>query len=297
MQRMLRALTGAALILALALPSHALAWGGRGHRLIGDLAYARLTPEGKALVDRLITLSPQQEGAAACPVKTLADVSTWPDCVRGNETLKSFGYMSELHYVNRPIHLPAPQGSFCAAGNCVTEAVRRAELVLVDRGAPDLVRLLALEQLAHFMEDMHQPLHAGDNGDKGGNDVIILPLQGGGEGRGPNFTNLHSLWDGELVNAAVGRDLERIDTVRALIDRHASEWQGQTIEQMAAESWLISRDYAYACLPIPPRPGQSRWFSGQITQAYIDGVVPLVRVQIARAAVRLANAINRAARF
>lgn len=295
MHRMFRALTGAVLTLALTLPTHALAWGGRGHRLIGDLAYARLSPDGKALVDRLVALSPQQEGADICPVKTLADASTWPDCVRGQEALKNFGYMGELHYVNRSVHAPAPQGSFCAAGNCVTEAVRRAELVLADRTAPELVRLLALEQLAHFMEDMHQPLHAGDNGDRGGNDLLILPLPGT-ESRGANFSNLHSLWDGELVNAAVGRDLEQLGTVRTLIDQHAAEWQGQSIEQMAAESWQISRDYAYARLPLPPRPGQQRWFGGQISQAYIDGAVLLVRIQLAKASVRLADAIDRAAK-
>jgi hypothetical protein len=283
-----RGLIAAALTLALAMPAPALAWGGRGHKLIGELAYERFTPDAKAMIDRLIALAPQQEGAALCPVASFADISTWADCVRGNE-IASYAYMSELHYVNRSVHGPAPDASFCPAGNCVTEAVRRAELVLSDATAPGLVRLLALEQLAHFLEDMHQPLHVGDNGDRGGNDVAVLPL---GEGRAHN---LHSLWDGDLVTATVGENGERVGLVRQLMADHGTDWLGQTIEQWALESWNISQSYGYARLPKPPTPGQTPSDGGQISQAYVDGATPIVRQQIARAAVRLAEMVNRAA--
>lgn len=289
MVRTLARLVAAASLTLSLLSTPALAWGGRGHRLIGELAYARLTPEAKAMVDRLIALSPQQEGASLCPVASLADASTWADCVRGNE-IASYAYMSELHYVNRSVHAPAPTGSFCSAGNCVTEAVRRAELVLADRGAPELVRLLALEQLAHFLEDMHQPLHVGDNGDRGGNDVAVLPL---GDGRAHN---LHSLWDGDLVVAAVGANGERIGLVRDLMAARGAQWQEQTIEQWALEGWSISRDQGYAMLPVPPGPGQSPADGGQISSAYVENAAPIIREQLAKAAVRLAESINRAAR-
>jgi hypothetical protein len=288
MLRTFRGLFAAALMLVLAMPMHALAWGGRGHRLIGELAYARFTPEARAMIAQLIAFAPEQEGAALCSVTSFADISTWADCVRGNE-IANYAYMSELHYVNRSVHGPAPTGSFCAAGNCVTEAVRRASLVLADRSAPGLVRLLALEQLAHFLEDMHQPLHVGDNGDRGGNDVAVIPF---GEGRAHN---LHSLWDGDLVTAAVGENSERVGLVRDLMTEHAAQWQGQTIEQWALESWLISRDCSYRLLATPPGAGQSPADGGQIGHAYVEYGAPIVREQLAKAAVRLAEAINHAA--
>lgn len=90
MLRKLGRWVAAALAGALFLPSQALAWGGAGHRLIGDLAYEQLTPQGRALVDRLIATGGQQEGAEACPVTSLAEVSTWADCIRGAQ-LASFG--------------------------------------------------------------------------------------------------------------------------------------------------------------------------------------------------------------
>lgn len=276
------------LMAALVVPTGASAWGGSGHRLIGDLAYENLGPRGKAMVDRLIALSPQQEGADLCPVTSLADASAWADCVR-SKNLPNFAYMTELHYVNTPIHAPTPSGSFCPSGNCVTEAVRRAELVLGDPTAPDLVRLLALEQLAHFLEDLHQPLHAGDNGDRGGNDVQVTPRPDG------RARNLHSLWDGDLVTAAAGPNREKLAEVRDLMRANALAWQGRTIEEWALESWQLSKDYAYPRLASPPAPGQSPANGGQVTEAYAAGAEPVVREQLAKAAVRLAEVINRAA--
>lgn len=273
---------------SLLIPTSALAWGGAGHRLIGDLAYEELTPRGRAFVDRLIATAGQQEGAGVCPVASLADASVWADCVRGGG-LASFGYMSALHYVNTPIHAAAPTGLFCADGNCVTGAIREAEAVLANPAASDLTRLLALEQLAHFIEDAHQPLHVGENGDKGGNDVQITTFPGG------RARNLHSLWDGDLVAAAVGPNRERIAEVRDLMRAHAAAWRGQSIEHWALESFQISKTYAYPNLASPPTANQGAANGGQISPAYVEGAEPIVREQLAKATVRLAEAINRTA--
>lgn len=288
MVRPLRRLIAALIAVTLLLPAPAFAWGGAGHRLIGALAYEQLTPRGRAFVDRLIALSPQQEGAGVCAVASLADVSTWADCVRGAH-LGSFDYMGALHYVNTPIAGPAPTGLFCADGNCVTGAIRQAESDLVRPGLSDLSRLLVLEQLTHFIEDVHQPLHVGENGDKGGNDVQIVSFPGG------RARNLHALWDGDLVTAAVGPNEDHIGEVRNLMRAHAAEWRGQSVEQWARESFEISKTYAYPNLATPPAPNQGAANGGQISQAYLDGAEPIVREQLAKAAVRLAEAINRAA--
>jgi hypothetical protein len=288
MARSLGRLVALLLTASLLLPVQAFAWGGAGHRLIGDLAYAELTPRGRAFVDRLIAQSPNQEGAGVCAVASMADLSTWADCVRGAR-IASFDYMGALHYVNTPISAPAPTGLFCADGDCVTGAIRQAETDLARPGLSDLSRLLVLEQLAHFIEDVHQPLHVGENRDKGGNDVQIVTFDGG------RARNLHALWDGDLVIAAVGPNQERLGEIRDLIKAHASEWRGQPVEEWARESFEISKTYAYPGLASPPTPDQGAANGGRISQAYVEGAEPIVRVQLARAAVRLAEAINRAA--
>src|SRR3546814_7060497 len=62
---------------------------------------------------------------------------------------------------------------------------------LRDRHAARIDRLKALVFLIHFVGDLHQPLHAGEKGDAGGNKVnaaygIYAPPR----------LNLHSVWDG-----------------------------------------------------------------------------------------------------
>ncbi|MGO4408525.1 MULTISPECIES: S1/P1 nuclease [unclassified Brevundimonas] len=264
------------------------AWGGAGHRLIGDLTYERLSPEAKAMVDRLIAAAPRQEGADVCPVASLADASVWADCVRGAR-LASFGYMSELHYVSAPVCEAAPIGSFCPDGNCVTEAVRRSEAILSDNTASDLTKLLALQQLAHFLQDLHQPLHVGQNADQGGNEVTITTIEGG------RARNLHSLWDGDLVAVTIGHQRERVDELRTLIASREAQWRGQPIETWAREAFVHSRDYAYPQLASSPNCGEAPADGGQITTAYVEGAAPIVREQLGKAVVRLTEVLERAA--
>lgn len=270
------------------LPSTAAAWGAAGHRLIGDMTYERLSPSGRALVDRLIAVAPGQEGFTLCPTRSLADASVWADCVRG-ERMASFSYMSPLHYVSAPICEAAPPGSFCPDGNCVTEAVRYAEAVLADPSASDMARLLALQHLAHFLQDMHQPLHVGQNDDLGGNEVTIATFEGG------RSRNLHALWDGDLVTATVGAERQQVAEVEALIVAREETWTGQSIEDWGRESHAHSRDYAYASLETPPDCGEGPADGGAITEAYVAGARPIVREQLAKAIVRLTESIERAA--
>ena len=55
-----------------------------------------------------------------------------------------------------------------------------------------------MEEVAHFVGDMHQPLHAADNNDRGGNSSHVM-VQG-------HASNLHHVWDTEVLENAVGGD-------------------------------------------------------------------------------------------
>lgn len=57
---------------------------------------------------------------------------------------------------------------------------------------------MALAFLVHFVGDLHQPLHAGDKSDKGGNDTHVDY----GTYATPRL-NLHSIWDGLLAERAI----------------------------------------------------------------------------------------------
>ena len=56
-------------------------------------------------------------------------------------------------------------------------------------------RVLALKFLIHFVGDLHQPLHASDHDDRGGNCIGLEPSPDG------YARNLHAYWDTSAVEA------------------------------------------------------------------------------------------------
>jgi hypothetical protein len=176
-----RAFALAAVLLALGAASTAAAWGREGHRIVGLLAEAQLTPGARAEVARLL---------AGEPEPTLAGVSAWADEVRDQPQWRHTG---RWHWVNLPRESPCtyvPRRD-CRRGDCVVGAIENQLAVLADRGRSDADRRVALKFLVHFVGDVHQPFHAGFGEDRGGNSTQLqFDRQG---------WNLHSLWDSAMV--------------------------------------------------------------------------------------------------
>jgi hypothetical protein len=195
-------LSTGALVLALTLVStDALAWGAQGHRLVARVAEARLTPQARAEVDRLL---------ANEPTPTLAAIAPWADELRAKDPglgKRSAGW----HYVNigeDDCHYEVER--HCRGGNCVVEALKVQTAILGDRSRSDAERAQALKFVVHFVGDIHQPMHAGYGHDKGGNDFQVQF-----NGRG---TNLHSLWDSGMLNTLKLDDdqyTQRLNALRA----------------------------------------------------------------------------------
>ena len=161
-------------LLSASAPAHA--WGAQGHRLVAEVADARLNPTARAEVDRLLATEPDA---------TLASIAPWADQLRAKDPglgRRSAGW----HYVNIAednCHYEAPK--HCRNGNCIVEALKAQSTILGDRSLTDGERLQALKFVVHLVGDIHQPMHAGYAHDKGGND---FQLQFGNRG-----TNLHYL--------------------------------------------------------------------------------------------------------
>lgn len=180
-QSLFRAAVAAAL---LATGPASLAFGGVGHRLIAELAEARLTPAARAEATRLLA---QEPGA------TLMSVSTWAD---ENRTLGTAAW----HYLNFPRGEPCryQPARLCIEGNCVVGALE-TQLAVLASAASDAERLTALKYVVHLVADVHQPLHAGFFDDRGGNSYQLQAYDRG--------TNLHALWDtGMAVNWPGGEE-------------------------------------------------------------------------------------------
>ena len=141
----------------------------------------------------------------------------------------------------------------CPAGNCVTgkidEYAQRLKEGRYDRWGADG----DLAFLIHFVADLHQPLHAANDQDLGGNCVLVESQ--------PRARNLHAAWDTMIV-----RNLERsVDsgspetTAHKLEQKYASErpmdvWIRGRTDDIAWESNQIARSEIYVALRIPIEP-------------------------------------------
>ena len=232
-------------------------WGGRGHHVIGQLAWARLSPEARRRLEPLLA------------GRSLADVSTWADSVRSSRR-----ETSPWHYVNMPIWAPRYEPErYCPDGACVIGAIERFRARLGDPRLPAGERREALFFLVHFVQDLHQPLHAGDRGDRGGN-LVQVTWQG-------RDVNLHAFWDTELVGLLADDEDGLYRRIRARLASTTSEelsaWRGGDPASWAMESKELARTIAYRL----PR-------DGVITTGYLNMAMPVAEVQMARAVVRLA---------
>lgn len=241
--------------------AHLPRWGRVGHRAIGLVAAERLTPAARRTADRLL-------GGA-----TLAEVSTWADSIRPERP-----QTSSWHYVNIPVIDSVYRPDRHCPRQCVISAYQAQVAILGDRHRPDAERGEALRWVVHLLQDLHMPLHVGDRGDRGGND-LQLTFAG-------RRTNLHSLWDSGMIEA-LGHDAPSLaEAIRADLGRHRDLGpmsRGDVIS-WAMESHRLSRDLVYHALPA----------SLEVDMSYLDVVRPALRLQLLRASVRLAAVLNQA---
>lgn len=248
-------------------PSEAMAWGPQGHRVIARVAVDRLTPAAQAAIRDLL-----HEG------DTLPLVAGWAD----HEGHEKYPRSGPWHFVNVPLSAdhydPARD---CGRGECVVEKIKHYRKVLADRRTSREDRQVALLFLVHFVSDIHQPLHVGDNRDHGGNDTQV---QFFGQG-----TSLHRVWDSELIHRIGGDD--RVWTARIerrITPESARTWSTGPVEDWANESLKAAR-LAYRN---PGGTGSPMTGGERVEDAYLKMAEPNLIEQMARAGVRLANELN-----
>ena len=279
---MIRILCSLALLFTAFVPAPAWAWGEFGHETIAAIAQDNVAPATRTKI-RALFRAEKLLGTPECRLDSMEDASTWPDCVRRDRL--RWGYTAPWHYQNVDICKPFDLKSPCANGNCVSAQIDRNAALLADKSLPANVRLEALAFLVHFVGDLHMPLHAGDRGDRGGNDVSAS------YGIISGSMNLHWLWDGPLAERA-------ITDGPALVRRYSAAERAQlesgTTEDWSREAWAVSREFAYAAAQKGDPCGPPLKTRAQIDDAEIAALVPVARLQIERAGLRLAHLLDAA---
>jgi nuclease S1 len=131
------------------------AWGRLGHRVISRLAEQNLTPKAKASIAELLE-----------PGETLADASTWAD-----EHRRQLPKTAPWHYVDVPLDEPRYDAKWSADDpkkGCVVDKINEFRAVLKDPTKSREDKRFGLRFLIHCVEDLHMPMHVGDNHDRGG---------------------------------------------------------------------------------------------------------------------------------
>jgi len=102
-------------------------------------------------------------------------------------------------------------------------------------------KLLAFKFLLHFVGDVHQPLHAADDHDRGGNDKFVIFAHG------TLCTKLHSYWDTVLVQR-LGWDFKQVGRqLSSDFSEKRNTWMSEEPEDWARGSFEIARDVVYSC--------------------------------------------------
>lgn len=223
---------------ALAQPTSALAWGKTGHRAVGAVADTHLSGIARAQIQQLIG------------VETLDEASTWPDEMRANPDPFWQKNANPWHYVTVggfTYDRAPPEGD-------ALEALKFFGKLIRDPRSSTDQRQLALRFIVHLVGDLHQPLHVGRPGDRGGNEVKVKWF-----GRD---TNLHAVWDSALVDemdlsftelAARLRRHTRSADVIAWWNPKPRDWiseSAQVRETVYPKETALSYDYIYQHTPM-----------------------------------------------
>ncbi|HST37006.1 MAG TPA: S1/P1 nuclease [Allosphingosinicella sp.] len=279
-----RLLFAALLFLA---PAPAMAWWEYGHETVARIAWLEMSPQTRAELRRLMAQSRLLE-TPTCSTRTIEAVSYWPDCIK---TLGArFSYASPWHYQNVDICQPFDLQAPCRDGNCVSAQIDRNLRLLADRRVPVRERLMAFAFLVHFMGDLHQPMHAGDHGDLGGNRVRVS--------YGIIPTNLHAAWDGYLADRGISQQPEDAAGILSELSEadRATMRQGD-VTAWSREGWETAKEFAYGtiladpcALPAGTVPSDRPVITEEITRR----LIPIIRRQQARGGLRLARLLDEA---
>lgn len=241
------------------LPATASAWGKTGHRVTGQIAEAYLSDAAR------------QQVVLILGSEDLAEASTWPDFMRSSPEEFWDSTADPLHYVTIPPGKSYAEVGAPAKGDAIT-GLAKFRATLLDAQASLADKQLALRFVVHLVGDLHQPLHAGNGTDQGGNDYSVTFFG--------KPTNLHSVWDRDMVDS---EELSYTEMTQWLLRRISPEmvrdWQQLDPAVWANESAAI-RENIY-----PDGEREIRW-------PYIFEHRDTVRTRLSMGGIRMAAYLN-----
>ncbi|BCO17322.1 MULTISPECIES: S1/P1 nuclease [unclassified Alteromonas] len=247
-------------LLATGVASPAFGWGQTGHRVTGAIAQQYLSPLSQAAMMELL------------PNSSLAQASTHADEMRSDPSEFWQKTAGPWHYVSVPegktyVEVGAPD-----EGDAVT-ALEQFTNTLKDPSATTDEKRLALQFIVHIIGDLHQPLHAGNGTDRGGNDVKVRFFW--------QDSNLHRVWDSQMLEQ---RGLSYTEwtaqLTRSITPQDIRNWASTDVLEWIKESTEI-RDTIY--------PDNAN----NMSYDYLYNNLPTAQKRIQMAGIRIAMYLNK----
>lgn len=236
-----------------------LGWGQTGHRITGAIAEHYLSPAARAAIDDLL------------PYESLAEASTYADEMRSSPSPFWQKQAGPWHYVTVPKGKAYADADIPEVGNAVT-ALENFASDLRNPNASRAQKQLALRFIIHIIGDLHQPLHAGNGTDRGGNDVKVRFFW--------EDSNLHRVWDSQMLDRRQLSFSEWTDQLnRKITPEQIKAWHTTDPEVWIAESIAI-RDTVY-----PEDANNMSW-------QYLYDHLPTAKQRLQQGGIRMALYLN-----
>ena len=216
---------------------------------------------------------------------------------------------SKLHYVNleytatgSPVVIPPPPHILSTIGECV--AALKAPATTGEK------RVEALGMLTHLVGDLHQPLHATDWGDRGGNGYLIMGVPFS-DLLPKMVANLHTFWDKadrfdtragkavEVWRCPVSKDRPKApgqgiiaEQARELMLRFPAASLDQLAERGGPVAWARESHIIGCLAAYPQRPYPAADEPVALTPEFIVKAREIAGQRVTLAGYRLGNLLN-----
>ena len=238
----------------------ALGWGQTGHRVTGAIAERYLSPTASAAVQQLL------------PNESLAETSTYADEQRSNPSPFWQKTSPPFHYVTVPANKHYHEVGAPEQGDAAT-ALTRFTATLQDPAASHEDKQLALRFVVHIIGDLHQPLHAGNGTDRGGNDVKVRFFW--------EDSNLHRVWDTQML---AQRDLSFTEWTR---------WLDAKISPADIMQWSTADPHDWIAESVAIRDTIYPEDANKMSYDYLYEHLPKAKTRLQQAGIRMAQYLNK----
>ncbi len=243
-------------LICLMLPSKSHAWGKKGHRIVGQIAYNHMTKKAQKNLKKLMGN------------ESVAIAGYWMDHIRAD---KNYNYQTPWHYCTIPDGKTYAEAGTPDEGDAIV-TLQRIISELKSKKFTNDGELHAVRMLIHLVGDIHQPLHVGNGEDRGGNQVKVKFMW--------KDSNLHRVWDSGLIDEEGLSYTEYVANIDFASEANITKWQSASVMDWALES----KSYREQIYDMPKNK--------KLSFKYIFDNTNLANQRLLQAGIRLAGIFN-----